>query len=349
MFINLRYVFIITMKTALITGITGQDGAYMAKFLLDKGYTVYGINRRISSPNLWRLNYLQINDRVKLLDGDVLDPFSIFDAREKSKPDEIYNFAAQSFVGTSFKEPSHTLMVTGLSPIYILQSIMKINKKIKFYQASSSEMFGLEGSSKKNEKTSFFPASPYAIAKTTAHFSTKMFRNAYNIFAVSGILFNHESPIRGLEFVTRKISNEAAKISFGLSKKIELGNINAKRDWGYANDYIIGIWKMMQRKNAEDFVLATGETHSVKEFAELACKIAGISTKCVISKKENLRPSDVKNLQGNSSRARKTLNWKPKISFKQLVKMMVEEDLKRWELHLKGESFPWDIIPNQKI
>tara|TARA_B100001167_G_scaffold185841_1_gene146461 strand:- start:187 stop:867 length:681 start_codon:yes stop_codon:yes gene_type:complete len=226
---------------------------------------------------------------------------------------------------------------------------MKINKKIKFYQASSSEMFGLEGSSKKNEKTSFFPASPYAIAKTTAHFSTKMFRNAYNIFAVSGILFNHESPIRGLEFVTRKISNEAAKISFGLSKKIELGNINAKRDWGYANDYIIGIWKMMQRKNAEDFVLATGETHSVKEFAELACKIAGISTKCIISKKENLRPSDVKNLQGNSSKARKTLNWKPKISFKQLVKMMVEEDLKRWELHLKGESFPWDIIPNQKI
>jgi len=334
------------MKSALITGITGQDGAYLAKLLLDKGYTVYGTYRRLSSANFWRLHYFGIYDKIKLLEADLLDPFSIFTAITDSKPDEIYNFAAQSFVGTSFKEPYHTLMVTGLGPINILESIRKINIKIKFYQASSSEMFGNYKIKKKNEITPLSPTSPYAIAKTSAHYSTKMYRDAYDIFAVNGILFNHESPLRGLEFVTRKISNEVAKISLGLSKKLELGNISAKRDWGHAEDYVFGIWKMIQQKQPDDFVLATGQSHSVKEFAELACEFAGISKNCIISRKQNLRPSDVQQLQGDFTKAKKTLQWKPKISFRQLVKTMVNEDIKRWELHLKGESFPWDITPN---
>ncbi len=336
------------MKNALITGITGQDGAYLAKLLLDKGYNVFGTYRRLSSQNFWRLHYFGIYDKIKLLEADLLDPFSIFTAITDSKPDEIYNFAAQSFVGTSFKEPYHTLMVTGLGPINILESIRKINTKIKFYQASSSEMFGNYEIKKKNEITPLSPTSPYAIAKTSAHYSTKMYRDAYDIFAVNGILFNHESSLRGLEFVTRKISNEVAKISLGLSKKLELGNISAKRDWGHAEDYVFGIWKMIQQKQPDDFVLATGQSHSVKEFAELACEFAGIPKKYIISKKQNLRPSDVQQLQGDSTKAKKILNWKPKISFRQLVKMMVDEDIKRWELYLKGESFPWDITLNVK-
>ena len=335
------------MKTALITGITGQDGAYLAKLLLDKGYNVYGAYRRLSSSNFWRLNYFGIQNKVKLLECDMLDPFSIFSAIKDSNPDEIYNLAAQSFVGTSFKEPYHTLMVTGLGPIHILESIQKLNSKIKFYQASSSEMFGNFQTKKKNEITPLSPTSPYAIAKTSAHFSTKMYRDAYDLFTVNGILFNHESSLRGLEFVTRKISNEVAKISLGLSKKIELGNISAKRDWGHAEDYVLGIWKMLQQKEPDDFVLSTGESHSVQEFAELSCKFAGISTNCIVTKKQNLRPSDVQQLQGDSTKAKKILKWKPKTSFKQLVKIMVDEDISRWEFHLKGESFPWDITPNK--
>ncbi len=336
------------MKNALITGITGQDGSYLAKLLLDKGYNVYGTYRRSSSTNFWRLHYFGIYDKIKLLEADLLDPFSIYTAIVDSKPDEIYNLAAQSFVGTSFKEPYHTLMVTGLGPINILESIRKINMKIKFYQASSSEMFGNSAVKKKNEITPLSPTSPYAIAKTSAHYSTKMYRDAYGIFAVNGILFNHESSIRGLEFVTRKISNEVAKISLGLSKQLELGNVSAKRDWGHAEDYVFGIWKMIQQKQPDDFVLSTGESHSVKEFAELACEFAGISKNCIISKKQNLRPSDIQQLQGDSSKAKKSLKWKPKVSFKKLVKMMVDDDIRRWELYLKGEFFPWDITPNTK-
>jgi GDPmannose 4,6-dehydratase len=333
------------MKTALITGITGQDGAYLAKLLLDKGYNVYGAYRRLSSSNFWRLNYFGIQNKVKLLECDMLDPFSIFSAIKDSNPDEIYHLAAQSFVGTSFKEPFHTLMVTGLGPVNILESIRKINKKIKFYQASSSEMYGNSKIQQKNETTPLFPTSPYAIAKTSAYYSTKMYRDAYDIFAVNGILFNHESPLRGLEFVTRKISNQVAKISLGLSKKIELGNISAKRDWGFAEDYVLGMWKMLQQKQSDDFVLATGENHSVKEFAELACKFGGISKNCIISKKQNMRPSDVQQLKGDATKSHKILKWKPKVTFTQLVKIMVDKDIQRWELYLKGESFPWDITP----
>ena len=331
------------MKTALITGITGQDGAYMANLLLKKGYNVNGFFRRSSSSNFWRLKYFGIENKVNLIEGDLLDPFSIYSAIKNSDPDEVYNFGAQSFVGASFSEPFHTILTTGLSSIHILESIRKLNYKIKFYQASSSEMFGNSTSKFKNEKTSFSPSSPYAIAKTTAHYSTQMYRDTYDLFTVNGILFNHESPIRGLEFVTRKISNEVAKISVGLSKKLVLGNLDAKRDWGFAEDYVMGIWKMMNQKYADDYVLATGETHSVKEFAQLACKIAGISTNVILSKKSLQRPSDVNHLQGNSAKAKQILGWEPKVKFNKLVKNMVETDLKRWEMYLKGEKFPWDV------
>ena len=331
------------MKKALITGITGQDGAYLAKFLCDKGYQVFGTYRRSSSVNFWRLDYLGILDKVKLLEVDQLDFFSISTAIEESNPDEIYNFAAQSFVGSSYTEPYHTFLVTGLGPLNVLEAIKQKNMNVKFYQASSSEMFGNYNSLKKNETTGFSPTSPYAIAKTSAHYSTKMYRETYGIFAVNGILFNHESPLRGLEFVTRKISNQVARISLGLDKKIELGNLDAKRDWGFAQEFVIGIWKMLQQKKPDDFVLATGQSHSVREFAEAACDIAGISKNTIISKKHNFRPSDINELKGDSSKAKKILNWEPKTSFLDLVKLMVNEDIKRWENFLKKEYFPWDV------
>ena len=331
------------MKKALITGITGQDGAYLAKFLNEKGYQVFGTYRRSSSPNFWRLGYLGILNKVKLINEDQLDSFSISNAIEVSDPDEVYNFAAQSFVGSSYTEPYHTFMVTGLGPLNVLEAIKQKNKTIKFYQASSSEMYGNYNSFKKNETTSFSPTSPYAIAKTSAHYTTKMYRETYDMFAVNGILFNHESPLRGSEFVTRKISNQVARISLGLDKKIELGNLDAKRDWGFAQEFIVGIWKMLQQKKPDDFVLATGQSHSVREFAEAACDIAGISKKTIISKKQNFRPSDINELKGDYAKAKKILNWKPKTSFLDLVKLMVIEDIKRWELHLKGETFPWDV------
>ncbi|RZD42827.1 MAG: GDP-mannose 4,6-dehydratase [Thaumarchaeota archaeon] len=331
------------MKKALITGITGQDGAYLAKFLCDKGYQVFGTYRRLSSLNFWRLGYLGILDKVKLIEVDQLDFFSISKAIEESNPDEIYNFAAQSFVSSSYTEPYHTFMINGLGPLNVLEAIKQKNMKVKFYQASSSEMYGNYNSVKKNETTGFSPTSPYAIAKTSAHYTTKMYRETYDMFAVNGILFNHESPLRGLDYVTRKISNQVARISLGLDKKIELGNLDAKRDWGFAQEFVIGIWKMLQQKKPDDFVLATGQSHSVREFAEAACDIAGISKNCVVSNKKYFRPSDVNELTGDSSKAKKILGWKPRITFPKLVKMMIEEDIKRWENFLKKEYFPWDV------
>ena len=236
------------MTNVLITGITGQDGAYLAKFLLQKGNKVFGTYRRQSSSNFWRLHYLDIFNKINLIPADVLDSTSIYRALEESNPREIYHLAAQSFVAASFDQPLYTSDVTGLGSVRILDEILKFNNKIKFYQASSSEMFGSEKSITKTETTAFMPSSPYAIAKLYAYWQTKLYRKAYGIFAVNGILFNHESPLRGLEFVTRKISNEVAKISLGLSKKLELGNILAKRDWGYAPEYVEGIWKSLQIK-----------------------------------------------------------------------------------------------------
>ena len=323
------------MKRALITGITGQDGAYLAQFLLKKGYTVFGTYRRQSSGNFWRLHYLNISDKVKLISADVLDSTSLHRALEISNPTEIYHLAAQSFVGVSFDQPIYTSDVTGFGTVRILDEILKFNKKIKFYQASSSEMFGSGKSLVQNESTPFMPSSPYAISKLYAYWQTKLYREAYGIFAVNGILFNHESPLRGLEFVTRKISNQVAKISLGISKKLELGNLLAKRDWGFAPEYVEGIWKSLQVKNSDDYVMATNESHSVKEFVEEACKIANISIKCLKTNKTNLRPFDVNHLQGDYSKAKKKLGWKPKTKFVDLVKIMVDEDIHRWEQRLK--------------
>ncbi|MGI0056189.1 MAG: GDP-mannose 4,6-dehydratase [Nitrosarchaeum sp.] len=330
------------MKTALITGISGQDGSYLAKFLLKKNYKVYGTFRRLSTANFWRLHYLDIFDKVELISIDTLDSSSIGEALRKSSPNEVYHLAAQSFVAASFDQPLYTSDVTGFGTLRVLDEIKKYDSKIKFYQASSSEMYGNESSDTKNEESPFHPTSPYAIAKLYAHWITKMYRDAYGMYTTSGILFNHESPLRGLEFVTRKITNGVAKISLGVEKNLKLGNLSAKRDWGYAPEYVEGMWKMMQQKRADDYVLATNESHSVKELLETACEIAGISKSKIISTKENFRPSDVNVLQGNYSKAERKLGWKPKTKFKKLVKIMVEEDISRWERWSKGEQFPWD-------
>lgn len=330
------------MTNALITGITGQDGSYLAKFLLDKGYVVFGGYRRSSSTNFWRLNYLNISDKIKFVPMDMLDSSSLSTVLEISNPTEVYNLAAQSFVGLSFSQPINTSNVTGIGVVRLLEAIQKFNPKIKFYQASSSEMYGNIKSKVKNEQTPFLPSSPYAISKVYGFFATKMYREIHSLYTVNGILFNHESPLRGLEFVTRKITNEIAKISLGLSKKLILGNLEAKRDWGYAPEYVEMMWKMLKQKNSDDYVLATGESHSVKEFVETACKEAGVSNNCIISNKKYLRPSDVNDLVGDSSKAKKILGWKPKITFSKLVKIMIEEDIKRWEKFLKKEYFSWD-------
>ena len=330
------------MTRALITGITGQDGAYLAKLLLKKGYKVFGTYRRQASTNFWRLHYLKIINKINLISADVLDSTSLYRALQKSNPQEVYHLAAQSFVGASFDQPIYTSDVTGFGTVRLLEEILKFNNKIKFYQASTSEMFGSEKSKVKNETTPFMPSSPYAISKLYAYWQTKLYREAYNTFAVNGILFNHESPIRGLEFVTRKISNEIAKISLGISKKLVLGNLNAKRDWGYAPEFVEGIWKSLQTKKADDYVMATNESHSVKEFVDKACEIAAVPKNKIFSNKTLLRPHDVESLKGDYSKAKKILKWEPKVKFEELVKIMVEEDINRWEQKLKGEHVPWD-------
>lgn len=330
------------MKNALITGVTGQDGAYLAKFLLGKGYRVFGAYRRLSTPNFWRLHYLDIYNKLELIPMDILDSGSIEIALAKSEPNEIYNLSAQSFVGISFDQPLHTSDITGLGVTRILESLRKRNKKIKIYQASSSEMYGVEKSQTKNETAPFHPASPYAIAKLYAYWMITLYRNAYGIHATNGILFNHESPLRGLEFVTRKISNGVAKISLGLATGLKLGNLSAKRDWGYAPEYVEGMWLMMQQKEPDDYVLATNESHSIKEFVNEACNVAGVLSSKVESSKENFRPYDVPSLKGDYTKARKKIGWNPKTKFSKLVKIMVEEDISRWQRWMKGEYFPWD-------
>lgn len=332
---------------ALITGITGQDGAYLAKFLLDKGYEIYGTYRRLSSPNFWRLQYLKIFDKINLIPVDLVDATSLIEAIKISEPDEIYHLAAQSFVGASFEQPVGTGNVTGLGVARILEAIRHLNPEIKFYQASTSELYGngkKEGSF--SEDDVFTPASPYAAAKLYGFWMTRIYREAYNIFAVNGILFNHESPLRGMEFVTRKISNAVAKIALGLEKEIYLGNLEAKRDWGYAPEYVESMWLMLQQEEPDDYVIATGEAHSVKEFCEKAFDIVGLDwQEYVRIDKRFIRPLDVNYLRGDPSKAERKLNWKPKTKFKKLVEIMVKEDLKRWERWIKGERFPWDA-PN---
>jgi len=335
---------------ALITGITGQDGAYLASFLLNKGYKVYGTYRRLSTPNFWRLQYLDIFEKVNLIPADLLDAASIFESIEISKPEEIYHLAAQSFVGASFEQPIGTGEITGLGVVRVLEAIRHINPKIKFYQASTSELYGGGSCKSQNEFTPFCPSSPYAAAKLYGHWLTKIYRDAYNLFACTGILFNHESSLRGLEFVTRKISNSVAKIALRLEKELRLGNLEAKRDWGYAPEYVEAMWLMLQQEEPDDYVIATNETHSVKEFILKAFNLVSLKwEKYVKVEKRFFRPLDVDFLRGDYSKAKKKLGWQPKIRFDRLVEIMVKEDLSRWEGWLKGERFPWDApnYPNE--
>ena len=334
-------------KTALITGISGQDGAYLAKFLLKKNYKVIGTDRRSARSNNWRLLELNIENKVILEDLDITEINNLIRIFQKYNIDEIYNLAAQSFVKSSFDNPIQTSLVNAMAPLSFLEIIRNQKKKIKFYQASTSEMFGKHKINKQNEKTNFHPRSPYATSKTFAHYSVQNYREAYNIFAVSGILFNHESPLRGEEFITRKITIGLAKIMLGKQKKIKLGNIYAKRDWGFAGDYVEAMWKMMQNKIPKDYVIATGQNHSVKDFINMTTKILNLKTQWVgkglneklINKlnkkiiieidKKYFRPTEVENLKGDYLKAKKDLKWKPKTNFKNLVKMMIEADLKR--------------------
>lgn len=295
------------MKRALITGITGQDGSYLAKFLLNKGYEVFGIYRRLSTPNFWRLQYLNIFDRVGLIPADLVDAPSIKEAIEISKPDEIYHLAAQSFVGASFEQPIATANMTGIGVTRILEAI-RSNGRIKFCQASTSELFGKVIEVPQTENTPFNPRSPYAAAKLYGYWITKIYREAYGIFACNGILFNHESPLRGMEFITRKITNEVAKIYLGLSNELVVGNIEAKRDWGYAPEYVESMWLMLQHEKPQDYVIATNESHSVREFIEKAFQYVGLDWKKYVRVDERFfRPLEVDCLQGNYAKAKK--NW----------------------------------------
>jgi len=334
-------------KTALITGISGQDGAYLSEILLKKGYNVIGGDRRTSRGTLWRLEELGILQNIRITDFELSEITNIYRNIEKFQPNEIYNLAAQSFVGVSFETPLYTSEVTGIGPARILESIKSIDSSIKFYQASSSEMFGKSQSSPQDENTPFYPRSPYGVAKLYAHWMTVNYRESYDMYAVSGILFNHESPLRGVEFVTRKVTLGLAKIKMGIQDVLELGNLEAKRDWGFAGDYAEGIWRMMQQDKPDDYVLATGENHTIKEFIELAAPIygfdlewegKGIDTIGIDKKTDKIiirinpkyfRPAEVKQLLGNSSKAKKLLNWEPKFSFCDLVNLMAETDIKR--------------------
>ena len=314
-------------KSALITGITGQDGSYLAEFLLGKGYKVYGLTRRTSTQNYERIKHIQ--DKVELIPGDLLDQQSLITAIEKSDPDEIYNLAAQSFVETSWSQPVLTGEFTALGVTRMLEAQRQIKPKAKFYQASSSEMFGKVKESPQKETTPFHPRSPYGVAKVCGHWIAINYRESYDMFCVSGILFNHESPRRGLEFVTRKISHGVARIHLGQSDHVVLGNLSAKRDWGFAGDYVRAMWLMLQQEKPQDFVVATGQNHSVAEFAKEAFGAVGIENweKYVKVSKELFRPAEVDFLIGDAKKARKVLGWEPQTSFKELVKMMVDSDI----------------------
>jgi GDPmannose 4,6-dehydratase len=316
------------MKRALITGVTGQDGSYLAEFLLDKGYKVFGLTRRTSTVNNERIKHIQ--DKIELLQGDLLDQSSLTEAIQKSEPDEIYNLAAQSFVQTSWNQPVLTGEFTALGVTRLLEGVRNVNPKIKFYQASSSEMFGKVIETPQKETTRFHPRSPYGVAKVYGHYITLNYRESYGLFACSGILFNHESPRRGLEFVTRKISHSVARIKAGKQNVLELGSAEPKRDWGFAGDYVEAMWLMLQQDKPDDYVIATGENHSVREFVETAFEYAGIDdwkNHVVYDKKEHMRPAEVDYLIGDASKAKEKLGWTPRTNFKQLVEMMVKADL----------------------
>ena len=319
------------MKKALITGITGQDGYYLSKLLLEKGYEVHGTIRRASLINTYRIDEListYRNGELNLHYSDLLDSASLSSLINQIEPDEVYNLAAQSHVSVSFKNPVYTTQVGTLGSVSILEAIRSSNKEIKFYQASSSEMYGGASREKLNESSPFDPKSPYAASKVFAHDITKIYRESYNLFGVNGILFNHESPMRGETFVTRKISRAVGRIKMGIQTKLILGNLDASRDWGFAGDYVEGMWKMMQYKNPDDWVLATGETHTVKEFAKKAFDHVGLNYEDYVKVSEKyFRPNEVEYLLGDYSKAKKEIGWEPKTSFDDLVSMMVDHDI----------------------
>lgn len=315
------------MKKALITGITGQDGSYLAEWLLEKGYKVHGMVRRSSVENYERVEH--IREKLHFVQGDLTDQSSLDEAIKEIMPDEVYNLAAQSFVPTSWNQPVLTSDVTGLGVTRILEAIRKHKPDAKFYQASSSEMFGKVQETPQTEKTPFYPRSPYGVSKIYGHWITVNYRESYRIFACSGILFNHESPRRGLEFVTRKVTNTVAKIKLGLAKELRMGNMEAKRDWGFAGDYVQAMWMMLQQDHPEDFVISTGKAHSVQELVDVAFEAVGLKAKdYVVTDPKFLRPAEVDFLIGNPEKARKKLQWRPKVSFEQLIQMMVNEDLR---------------------
>ena len=326
-------------KKALITGITGQDGSYLAEFLLEKGYQVFGMIRRSSYEKLDRIAHIEKD--IELIQGDLLDQNSLHNAIALVQPDEVYNLAAMSFVPTSWNQPVLTGEFTALGVTRLLEAIRQLKPDTKFYQASSSEMFGKTRESPQNEKTPFYPRSPYGVAKVYAHFITVNYRESYNLFACSGILFNHESPRRGLEFVSRKITYGAVCIKLGLANELRLGNLKARRDWGYAGDYVKAMWLMLQQEKPDDYVVATGESHSVEEFVELAFSYLDLDWRKYVKIDPKLfRPAEVDHLVGDASKARKVLGWQPTVSFPELVKMMVDSDLEFLKKQIQYGNIP---------
>ena len=315
--------------TALITGVTGQDGSYLAEFLLDKGYRVVGMTRRSSTASGERIAHLA--ERIELIQGDVLDQASLVEALKDTEPDEVYNLAAQSFVPTSWNQPVLTGEFTALGVTRMLEAIRQVDPTIRFYQASSSEMFGRVREVPQTEETPFHPRSPYGVAKTYGHFLTVNYRESYGLFAVSGILFNHESPRRGLEFVSRKVTDAAARIALGLAKELPLGTLDARRDWGFAGDYVRAMWLMLQQPQAGDYVIATGVDHSVRELCEVAFAHAGLDYRDHLTTDQSLyRPAEVEHLRGDASKATRELGWAPTVDFVSLIRMMVDADLERY-------------------
>jgi len=324
-------------KRALITGITGQDGSYLAELLLEKGYEVYGLIRRTSSETVDRLT--NVLPRIQLMGGDLLDPSSMLEALDTARPDEVYNLAAQSFVAESWHEPVYTGETTALGVTRLLEAIRRSAPQARFYQASSSEMFGKVMESPQRETTPFHPRSPYGVAKVYGHFITINYRESFGMHASSGILFNHESPRRGIEFVTRKITDGVARIKHGLQDELRLGNLEAQRDWGFAGDYVEAMWRMLQQDEPGDYVVATGETHTVREFCEIAFGRAGLEwDKYVVIDERFVRPAEVDLLLGDPSRAREVLRWSPTVPFRELVEMMTDADLERVGSSMGGDS-----------
>ena len=325
----------LSSKTALITGITRQDGSYLAELLLDKGYRVAGVVRRSSTESFERISH--IKDRVELVQADLLDQYSLIDAIKTVKPSEVYNLAAQSFVPTSWNQPVLTGEFTALGVTRVLEAIRLVDTSIRFYQASSSEMFGKVLETPQTENTPFYPRSPYGVAKAYGHYITVNYRESFNLFAVSGILFNHESERRGLEFVTRKVTDGVARIKLGVAKELRMGNLSARRDWGYAGDYVDAMWRMLQQDLPVDYVVATGETHTVEELVDVAFRCAGLNwQEYVVQDPAFYRPAEVDLLVGDPTKARVELGWTPEVTFYGLVQRMVDADIVRWERRIRN-------------